>query len=135
MSTLDVWVARPGSACRVDDNDWQVRVEDAHGQPYKWAGTSYAWLPAPNAHWAGAIPPGTYVVSAWRVAPKAGEPNRAESAIVEVGCVAVACVRLFVGMRPSRDPKPPDKPPDDKPSDDKPPKPPDDRPKNRGSRR
>jgi hypothetical protein len=113
MSTLDVWVARPGSACQVDDSDWQVRIDDAHGHPYQWAGTSYAALPAPNAHWAGAIPPGTYVVSARRVAPKPKEPNRADAAIVEVGCADVACVRLFVDVKPSREPEPPseEKPP------------------------
>jgi hypothetical protein len=106
MGMLDVWVAKPGAACQVDDRDWEVRVEDAHGNAYQWAGNSYAALPAPQAHWAGTIPPGTYVVGARRPTAKQGEPNRADSAIVEVGCERVTCVRLYVHLRPRRQPDP-----------------------------
>lgn len=124
MGALDVWVARPGMACRVDDLDWTVHVSDAHLEPYTWAGTSYANLPAPNAHWAGTLPPGTYVVHATRRAARKGEPTRAEATIVEVGCDEVACVRLFVAGKLRREPeKPPyddEKPPreEDKPPQD-----------------
>lgn len=37
MGMLDVWVAKPGEACQVDDHDWVVRIEDGHGDPFKWA--------------------------------------------------------------------------------------------------
>jgi hypothetical protein len=104
MAMLDVWVARPGAACRVDDRDWMVRIEDAHGVAYAWAGTSYDSLPAPHAHWAGTIPPGTYVVRASRKAGKPGEPTNAEAAIVEVACDGIACVRLYVAPIPVRQP-------------------------------
>ncbi len=122
MGALDVWVARPGIACRVDDLDWTIHVSDAHLEPYTWAGTSYANLPAPNAHWAGTLPPGIYVVHATRRAARKGEPTRAEATIVEVGCDEVACVRLFVAGKPRREPENP--PDDEKPprEEDKPPR-------------
>jgi hypothetical protein len=104
MAMLDVWVARPGAACRVDDHDWFVRVEDAHGTPYEWAGHSYGSMPAPHAHWAGTIPPGTYVVRAARKAAKQGDPTEAAPAIVEVPCDGVACVRLYVAPLATRQP-------------------------------
>lgn len=104
---LDVWVAKPGEACQVDDHDWVVRIEDGHGDPFKWAGSSYSALPAPHAHWGGTIPPGTYVVSALRPAAKPGEPNRADAAIAEVCCDKVTCVRLWVRARTKREPEPP----------------------------
>jgi hypothetical protein len=119
MGMLDVWVAKPGEACRVDDHDWIVRVEDAHGNPFVWAGNSYAALPAPHAHWAGTIPPGTYVISATRKA-KPGEPNIADATIAEVCCDKVTCVLLWVRLKPRREEPPPgdkdkyeDKGPDD----------------------
>jgi len=127
MGLLDVWVARPGAACRVDDEDWVVRIEDAHGAVYQWAGTSYGALAAPHAHWAGNMQPGTFVVSAYRINAKKGEPNQSDSAIVEVGCDGVRCVRLFVRVRPVRDPNPP-------PDHEKPPRP-DRRPLDRGKQR
>jgi hypothetical protein len=114
MGMLDVWVAMPGAACRVDEQDWTVHISDAHLHPYTWAGTSFAALPAPNAHWAGVVPPGTYVVNATRKAKKAGEPTRADATIVEVGCDGVSCVRLFVDAKPRRDPRPDDQRPDPK---------------------
>lgn len=113
MGLLDVWVARPGAACLVDEDDWVIRIDDAHMNPYSWAGTSYAALPAPNAHWAGTIPPGTYVISATRSATKKGEATRADAAIVEVFCDGVRCVRLFVNAKPPGDPDPPDDRPND----------------------
>lgn len=107
MAVLDVWVARTGMACRVDDLDWTVHVHDAHDEPYSWAGNSFAALSAPNGHWAGTLPPGTYVVRATRKAKEKGQPTRADAAIVTIGCEGVACVRLYVAGRPARDPKPP----------------------------
>ena len=89
---LDVWVARQGSACQVDDRAWNVTVFDAHNKVFQWGGVAYANLPAPHAHWAGSIPPGTYVVQAVSVDKKL----TTEHAIVTVECVQVACVRLYV---------------------------------------
>ena len=63
-AVLDVWIAKPGDACLVDDDEWLVRVFDAHGTVFQWAGNIYTDLPAPHAHWAGTIPPGCYVVQA-----------------------------------------------------------------------
>lgn len=107
MGMLDIWVAKPGAACQVDDRDWVVHIADAHLYPYSWAGTSYAALPAPQAHWAGNIPPGTYVITATRPKAKPGEPNRADAVIVNVCCDGLNCVRLFVNAKPSREPPPP----------------------------
>lgn len=122
MAVLDVWLARPGMACRVDDLDWTVHVHDAHDEPYVWAGSSFAALPAPNGHWAGTVPPGIYVVRATRKAQRKGQPTRADAVIVTVGCEGVACVRLYVATGPVRDPKPPDDPrgEDQRPDEDRP---------------
>ena len=99
---LDVWVARPGDACHVDDHAWTVHVADAHGAPYHWASTDYSSLPAPQAHWAGAIPPGCYVVHATLDA----KPQiSTDHAIVEAGCDGSVCVRLYVPGE-HRDPQP-----------------------------
>lgn len=98
---LEVWVAKPGNACRMDDGPWTVTVFDAHKQVFEWAGMSYADLAAPNAHWAGAIPPGTYVVRA--TSEETG--THSEHAIVTIDCGKVACVHLFVAG-----PKRPDRP-------------------------
>ena len=96
-SGLNVWVAKPGNVCRVDDDAWRVTVYDAHDNVFQWAGLSYADLPAPNAHWAGTIPPGTYVVRAVRD----GGGATTDHAIVTVGCFGFACVLLYVaGARP-----------------------------------
>lgn len=100
-SGLDVWVAQPGGACRVDSGSWKVTVRDAHYQVFQWAGQSYANLSAPHAHWAANIPPGTYIVHA--VEAKGGRAT--DHAIATVGCGEVKCVHLFVpghdGHRPS----------------------------------
>ena len=39
---LDVWIAKPGDACLVDDDEWLVTVDDPHGVIFQWAGTTYA---------------------------------------------------------------------------------------------
>lgn len=97
---LEVWIAKPGSACRMDDGPWSITVFDAHNQPFEWAGMSYANLDAPNAHWAATIPPGTYVVRATN--KKAGQQT--DHAIVTVNCGQVACVHLFVAGSKRRPP-------------------------------
>lgn len=91
-AVLDVWVAKPGAACLVDDEEWLVTVYDAHGNVFEWAGSTYQNLPAPHAHWAGTIPPGCYVVQA--INAKTGAHT--DHAIVTVGCDGLACVHLFV---------------------------------------
>ncbi len=95
-AVLDVWIARPGSACLVDDDQWLVRVFDAHGTIFAWAGTTYSDLAAPHAHWAGTIPPGTYVVQA----VNANTHVETDHAIVDVGCDGIACVHLYVAGKP-----------------------------------
>jgi hypothetical protein len=101
---LDVWIARPGDACHVDDHAWTVHVADAHGVAYHWAANDYSSLPAPQAHWAGTVPPGCYVVHATLDA----KPSVAtDHAIVVVGCDGSACVRLYVAGS-HRDPNPSD---------------------------
>lgn len=92
---LDVWVARPGDACHVDDHHWTVHVFDSHGVPYKWATNDYSNLPAPQAHWAGAIPPGCYLVTATGT-NEHGEPVSTDHAIANVGCDGIVCVHLYV---------------------------------------
>jgi len=120
MGMLDVWVARSGAACLVDDRHWRVRIEDGHGHVYTWAGNSYGDLHAPQAHWAGTIPPGTYVVRARLYGAKKREAEEADAAIVEVGCDGVSCVRLHVARPRGRDEWPPDEsPPDESPPDDR----------------
>lgn len=96
---LDVWIAKPGSACRVDDQAWKVTVYDAHNQVFQWASITYADLPAPKAHWTGSIPPGTYVVRA--VSSKGVSTDHA---IAVVDCGEVACVRLFVAAPGRQEP-------------------------------
>src|SRR5438445_5957291 len=92
MAVLDVWIAQPGSACRVDDHSWIVTVFDAHANIFEWAGITYTNLSAPNGHWAGKLPPGTYVVQA--VSSDTGVST--DHAIVAVECNDAACIRLFV---------------------------------------
>ena len=92
-SGLDIWISKPGSVCRVDDDTWTVTVYDAHLHVFEWADVTYADLEAPAAHWSGAIPPGTYVVRAVR---KGKPAARTDHAVVAVDCGHVACVRLFV---------------------------------------
>jgi hypothetical protein len=90
---LDVWVAKPGSACLVDDGDWLVRVYDAHGNIFQRDGKVYDDLPAPHGHWAGTIPPGCYVVQAFNK----NTGIETDHAIITVECAGTACVHLFVG--------------------------------------
>jgi hypothetical protein len=102
---LDVWIARPGDACHVDDHAWTVHVADAHGVPYHWSATDYSSLPAPQAHWAGAIPPGCYVVNATLDA----KPQvSTDHAIANVGCDGPVCVRLYVAGAHREPPPPPE---------------------------
>jgi len=105
MSTgIDIWVCRPGYACAADDGDWRFTVSDAHATPFAWGPTSYANLNAPQGHWSGGIPPGTYVVSGRRQ----DGTLHADSAIVTVDAGTVAAVMLWVddtpGKRPSKRP-------------------------------
>ena len=98
---LEVWVASPGNACRMDDGNWLVTVYDAHKHVFEWAGMSYADMAAPNAHWAGSIPPGTYVVRARHKDTGA----QTDHAIAYVHCGEVVCVHLYVaGKKPDRPP-------------------------------
>jgi len=99
---LNIWVAKPGNPCQVDDKAWRITVYDDNYQTYHWAGISYADLPAPHAHWAGAIPPGTYVVRA--VNQNTGV--RTDHAIAVVTCEGVACVRLYVAAQGRTEPQP-----------------------------
>lgn len=104
MSTgLDVWIGKPGCVSNVDDGSWTITVYDAHTQVYQWAGISYANLAAPVGHWAGTIPPGTYVVRAVNTSTGVATDH----AIVVVDCGEVACVRLYVrGRRGEEPPRP-----------------------------
>src|SRR5215468_10420180 len=92
-AVLDVWIAKPGDASLVDDDEWLVRVFDARGIIFQWAGNTYDNLLAPHAHWAGTIPPGCYVVQA----VNAQSGINTDHVIVTVGCEGNVCVRLFVG--------------------------------------
>lgn len=99
---LDVWIARAGCAAHVDDAAWRVFIFDAHGKPYEWAGTAYSNLSAPHAHWAGTIPPGTYVVQAVNEASGA----HTDHAIVAVEPMKASSVRLYVAGREDRPGRP-----------------------------
>jgi hypothetical protein len=92
MAVLDVWVANPSNASRMDDESWRITVYDALSQVFVWAGTTFADMPAPNAHWAGTVPPGTYVVSG------RGETNglTTDHAIVSFDGGEALTVRLYV---------------------------------------
>jgi len=92
---LNVWIAKPGDPCYVDDHEWVVTIFDSDGNVYQYAGTSYGNLGAPQAFWAGTIPPGCYVVQgSGRDAN--GKDIQTDHAIVEVGCDGLVCVRLYV---------------------------------------
>lgn len=93
---LEVWVAEVGSACRVDDDKWRIDVRDAHDMAYVWAGQNYENLAAPHGHWAGAIPPGVYVVQGRAQEPKKEGPTETDHAIVHVPCDGSVCVHLYV---------------------------------------
>lgn len=95
---LDVWIAKQGHACKVDDGSWRVTIYDAHDKVFEWGGISYSNLPAPHAHWAGNIPPGTYVVRAVSEDKKLST----DSAIVTVECVKIACAILYVAPSKGR---------------------------------
>jgi len=99
---LDVWIARAGCAAHVDDAAWKVFIFDAHGKPYQWAGAAYSNLAAPNAHWAGTIPPGTYVVQAVNDASGV----HTDHAIVTVEPMRASSVRLYVAGREDRPGRP-----------------------------
>src|SRR5687768_4957318 len=102
-TALEVWVARPGYVCRVDDAPWLINVFDAHMQPYEWADMSYANLPAAHGHLpAVSIPPGTYVVRATHKE----KAVQSDHAIVTIRCGEVACVHLFVAGPRRRPEKP-----------------------------
>jgi hypothetical protein len=107
---LDVWIARPGDVSAVDDNPWVIRIYDAHHNAYRYANTRYVNLQARHAHWAGTIPPGTYVLRAKRlVAARDGSDEFTDHAIAVVGCDGLHCVRLYVQggqpPRPEREPE------------------------------
>lgn len=99
---LDVWIARPGCAAHVDGAAWRVTIYDALGKPYQWAGTVYSNLAAPHAHWAGTIPPGTYVVQAVNEASGA----HTDHAIVTIEPMQASSVRLYVAGREDRPVRP-----------------------------
>ena len=92
---LNVWISKPGDPCYVDDREWFVNIYDGHGQIYEHAGTVYGSLPAPQAWWAGTIPPGCYVVQATSKDAN-GKDIKTDHAIAEVGCEGFVCVRLYV---------------------------------------
>jgi hypothetical protein len=99
-ATLDVWISRVGNACQVDDGSWSVTLYDCQTNVFAWAGVDYADMAAPEGHWAGKVPPGTYVVAARRTDGgqpwQATEATETDHAIVVVGCEPVVCVRLYV---------------------------------------
>jgi hypothetical protein len=100
-TTLDVWISRPGDACLVDDGPWAVTLYDCHSRLFSWAGVKYADMAAPEGHWAGKVPPGTYVVAARRLNDgrvQIDEAADSDHAIVVVGCESVLCVRLYVPL-------------------------------------
>lgn len=99
---LDVWIAKSGSVCQVDDATWNVTIYDAHGKVYQWAGATYANLAAPHAHWAGTIPPGTYVVHA--VNQTTG--THTDHAIVTVAPMRASAVILYVSTGKNERPRP-----------------------------
>ncbi|MGH9714886.1 MAG: hypothetical protein ACRD5M_16450 [Candidatus Acidiferrales bacterium] len=95
MAVLDVWIAKPGNACQMDDGPWFVTIFDAHGNVFTRAGSNYSGQPAPQGHWSGAVPPGVYVVQA---VSKARDLST-DHAIVSVNCNDTACVRLYVSPK------------------------------------
>lgn len=104
---LNVWIMRPGSACRVDDSeDWTVYVADAHCDAFTWKGIAYTdgrKVGTPG-HLACEIPPGTYVV--WAERPEDGGTLSTERAIAVVGCEGAACVRLLTRVEKRQPPEP-----------------------------
>src|SRR5881392_3639126 len=94
---LNVWITKPGDPCYVDDHEWLVNIYDAHGNVYQHAGKVYGNLPAPQALWAGTIPPGCYVVQATGKDAN-GKEIQTDHAIVDADCEGVVCVRLYVSV-------------------------------------
>ena len=100
-AVLNVWIAKPGDPCYVDDHEWLVNIYDGHGNIYHHGTTVYANLPASQGRWAGIIPPGCYVVQATGKDAN-GKDLQTDHAIVEVHCAGEVCVRLYVsgGAKP-----------------------------------
>jgi len=53
---LDVWIAKPGHPCYVDDHGWVRAVFDSEASSII-GQQRLRHLPAPHAHWAGTIRP------------------------------------------------------------------------------
>jgi hypothetical protein len=100
MAVLDVWIARRGAACGVDDHSWLVTVYDPHNGVFEWAGNIYQNLPAPHAHWSGKLPPGTYVIQAVSTDTK----EHTDHAIVAVECNDAECIRLYISDKDAAPP-------------------------------
>jgi hypothetical protein len=99
VALLDIWIASPGNACRVDDQPWLVTIYDAHQNLYVRGGQSFSDVHAPLGRCIVSLPPGTFVVQA---RPLHGGAST-DRAIVDMQCDAM-CVRLFVGGQPQRPP-------------------------------
>jgi hypothetical protein len=99
-TTLEVWIMKPGSVCRVDDvGKWKVNVFDSHGNILVWNGETFKDREAGASNWTcWQFPPGVYVVQAYRDNPAA----ITDHAIVSTGCEGVVCVRLYVDGEGSR---------------------------------
>lgn len=113
---LDVWIARAGDICLLDEDHWLIDVLDTHSSIFSWGGKSYGALEAPQGHWFGTLPPGTYVVRARRKSPK-GPADASDHTIVTLGCEGVVCVRLYLRPRREQEPNPPPDRPSDHPED------------------
>lgn len=101
MMTLEVWIMKPGSPCRVDDGgNWLVNVYDSHGKILQWWNKSYENKAAPKSFWSDVLPPGVYVVQAHH----ASKSLVTDHAIVCSGCEGIACVRLYVPPKDKEDP-------------------------------
>jgi len=104
FANLNVWIS-DGDPCSISQNDWLVTATDCSGHPVSWCEPEPSGphlihgspFPAPCGHAEIKIPPGCYVISAFRFA-KVGQFFFfffTDSCIVAVGCDETACVHLF----------------------------------------
>lgn len=97
LATLNVWVHDNQDTCKISDNTWFVTATYCNGEVVEWCGHEFIAEPANCGHAEFRLPPGCYVVRAFRavIVGRFIYFSFTEHAIVIVGCDELACVHLF----------------------------------------
>lgn len=103
MAKLNIVITARADACHIDDKEqYYVHITDCVGQPLKWCGKTYTFLPAKCGHLEVDIPPGCYTVFASHTsqipADKKYQPFGnllTHVQVVRANCGDHICVTLF----------------------------------------